>query len=311
MLRHKRAMTQPTPKILCCGEALVDLVPGPDGLTQVHPGGGAFNTARALGRLGAAVAFFWPLSRDPHGQVLAQALTRSGVDITACPRVDRPTTRATLHLQDGQARYSFEDHGSAGRLLTIADLPRRVEGPLVFGGISLVAEPCGSAMEALFARHSHSQATLIDPNIRPAMIDDDSALRARLARMLPAAGIVKLSTDDLAWLTPDPAGYVRHLLDAGVRLVCLTDGARGVTAHLPGHSLHEPARPVQVVDTVGAGDTFNAGLLAVLQSAQVLSAHALRQLSPALVQAALRQGVAAATVTVSRPGADPPWAHEL
>ena len=304
-------MAHHDPQILCCGEALVDLLPGPDGRPQAHPGGGVFNTALALGRLGIRTGFFWPLSRDAHGQLLGTCLTAAGVDISACPRVDRPTTRAILHLTDGQARYSFEDEGSAGRMLGIADLPASVPGALVFGGISLVAEPCGSAMEALFTRHAASCATMIDPNIRPAFVTDATACRARLGRMLPAAGIVKLSVEDLAWLAPDPAAHVQGLLAAGVRLVCVTDGARGVTAHLPGHRLHEPARPVQVADTVGAGDAFNAGLLAALHGAGVLSRAGLARLTPGQVQAALRHGVAAAAITVSRPGADPPWAHEM
>ncbi len=303
-------MTHP-PTILCCGEALIDMLPGAGGSFMPHPGGGMFNTARALGRLGARAAFFWGLSTDMFGATLAAHLHDAGVDTTACPRVDRPCTLAFVTLAGDEARYAFYDEGTAGRLLTPAGLPRVAAEALVFGGISLAAEPCGSAMEALFAREAGRRAVMVDPNIRPGVLRDEPALRARLGRMLAGADIVKLSAEDLAWLSPDGPGFVQGLLAAGVRLVCVTDGAREARAYLPGQVLHEPARPVAVADTVGAGDTFNAGLLAALQAAGALTKPGLAALTPETVRAALRLGVAAAAVTVSRPGADPPWAHEI
>lgn len=296
--------------ILCCGEALIDMLPGPDGSFLPHPGGAVFNTAVALGRLGARAGFFWGLSRDMFGAMLDARLTEAGVDTTACLRTDRPCTLAFVALVEGQARYAFYDEGTAGRMLTTADLPDRLPRALFLGGISLVAEPCGTTMETLFARAIRDRVVMIDPNIRPGFIRDPASFRARMARMLPAADIVKLSVEDLAWLSPDGA-LVPELLRAGVKLVCVTDGAAGVRAWLPGAALHEPARAVPVADTVGAGDTFNAGLLASLQSAGALTKAGLAALTPDTVQAALRLGVAAAAITVSRPGANPPWAQEL
>lgn len=296
--------------ILCCGEALIDMLPGPDGSFLPHPGGAVFNTAVALGRLGARAGFFWGLPRDMFGAMLDARLSEAGVDAATCLRTDRPCTLAFVQLRDGQARYAFYDEGTAGRMLTTADLPDRLPQALFFGGISLVAEPCGTTMESLFAQAIRDRVVMIDPNIRPGFIRDEAAFRARMARMLPVADIVKLSAEDLAWLSPDGT-LVPDLLRAGVKLVCVTDGAAGVRAWLPGTLLHEPARAVPVADTVGAGDTFNAGLLASLQSAGALTKAGLAALTPDTVQAALRRGVAAAAITVSRPGANPPWAQEL
>ncbi|GGE27773.1 fructokinase [Gemmobacter megaterium] len=301
----------PDASILCCGEALIDMLPGPGGSFLPRPGGAVFNTALALGRLGARAEFFWGLSRDDLGDLLAGHLAAAGVNTAACPRVDRPCTLAFVHLENGQARYEFSDTGTAGRMLTCADLPATLPEALFFGGISLAAEPCGSTMEALFARAAPSRAVMVDPNIRPGLLRDPANYRMRLSRMLRGADIVKLSTEDLGWLAPEPDAAVAALLEAGVRLVCVTDGARGARAHLRGATLHAPAHSVRVADTVGAGDTFNAGLLASLQAAGALTKPGLAQLAPGTVQTALDLATAAAAITVSRLGADPPWAHEL
>jgi fructokinase len=307
--------------ILCCGEALIDMLPveTPAGPAFVpHAGGAVFNTAIALGRLGARVGFFSGLSADFFGDQLRAALAASGVDTTACVTAPRPTTLAFVRLVGGQASYAFYDEGTAGRMLTAADLPTKDATALFFGGISLAAEPCGAAYEALMTHAARGApgaprpVTMIDPNIRPAFVTDPAAYRARLDRMLALADIVKLSAEDLDWLAPGQGpAFVQRLLDGGAALVLVTDGARGARAHARGVVLEEPARPVPVVDTVGAGDTFNAGVLAGLQRARALSRAALADLDPATLRAALHLGAAAAAVTVSRAGANPPWPSEL
>lgn len=296
--------------ILCCGEALIDMLPIPGGFAP-HAGGAVYNTAIALGRLGARAGFFWGLSADFFGDQLRNGLAQAGVDASACVTAARPCTLAFVRLSDGQASYAFYDEGTAGRMLSVADLPIVTADALFFGGISLAGEPCGTAMEALCTREAAARVIMLDPNIRPGFIRDEGAFRARMARMLAMADIVKLSSEDLDWLAPDRGAFIAGLLAAGTRLVCLTEGAAGVRAFTSAGTVFEPARPVAVVDTVGAGDTFNAGLLAALKAAGALSKAGLAALDAGTLQAALRLGVQAAAVTVSRAGANPPWRHEI
>lgn len=298
--------------ILCCGEALIDMLPreSTSGEPAFAPfaGGAVFNTAIALGRLEVETAFFSGLSRDLFGEMLVDALEASKVDAARAVRSDRPTTLAFVTLTDGQARYAFYDENTAGRMLTPDELPDVADvDALFFGGISLVVDPCGAAYEALMLREAGKRVTMIDPNIRPGFITDERAYRARIERMLAAADIVKISDEDMAWLGTDADA----ILTAGASLVCVTEGAKGVVAHWRGGSVRAEAKRVEVVDTVGAGDTFNAGLLAGLSRDGLLDRAALQTLDAAKVKPALELGNAAAAITVSRAGANPPWQDEL
>ena len=304
--------------ILCCGEALIDMLPretaGGEPAFAPHAGGAMLNTAVALGRLGAPAGYFGGLSTDLFGRQLAETLDASGVDHTLCPRVSRPTTLAFVTLVDGQAAYAFHDENTAGRMLdpdALPELPEAV-GALLFGGISLAAEPCGAAYEALMAREAGARVTMLDPNIRPAFIEDAASYRRRLDRMIARADIVKVSDEDLAWLMGgDEEDAARALLDRGPALVVVTSGAQGATAYRGRARVFRAARPVTVSDTVGAGDTVNAGLLAALDRAGALTRHRLGALEAGRIGDALDLGMRAAAVTVSRAGANPPWAHEL
>ena len=300
--------------ILCAGESLIDMVPE-DGLLRPLAGGSVYNTTIALGRLGEPVAYLWPISRDSFGEVLLRPLAEAGVDTQLCPRTDRLTTLAVVSLVDGEARYAFYDEGSAGRMLSPQDLPPlpdRIEA-LFAGGISLVPDPCGAAIEALIARDGDRLPVMLDPNIRPFFITDAAAYRARLGRLFTRADIVKLSGDDLEWLYPDlPAeAAAREVLRKGPRLVLQTGGAAGARAHWSGETIAAPAVRATVADTIGAGDTFNAGVLASLRRQGALSKAGLEALTAEQIHAALTLGAKAAAITVSRPGANPPWAHEM
>lgn len=306
--------------ILCAGEALIDMLPRQtltgEAAFAPRPGGAVFNTAVALGRLGVPTGFLCGLSRDLFGQLLVRALAEAGVDTGLCPRLDRPTTLAFVTLEDGQARYAFHDENTALRALTPADLRPLPQGvtALFLGGISLVSEPCGSAFAALAEPGAAGdRVVMLDPNIRPGFVRDEPAYRTRLARLMARVDIVKLSDEDLRWLAPGrPEGAaIAALQAAGPALVLLTRGAAGAEAYHAGGVVQVPAVPVRVADTVGAGDTFNAGVLAGLTRAGVLERAALRVLAPEVLAGALHLGVRAAAVTVSRPGADPPWAQEL
>ncbi|RYH01871.1 carbohydrate kinase [Salipiger sp. IMCC34102] len=299
--------------ILCCGEALIDMLPretrAGEAAFAPHAGGAVFNTAIALGRLGARVQFFSGLSTDLFGQQLTAELAASQVDAAPCHVSDRPTTLAFVQLTGGQARYAFYDENTAGRMLTEADLPQVTADALFFGGISLVVEPCGDAYRALAERAARDRLVMIDPNIRPGFIKDEAAYRARLDAMLACADVVKISDEDLDWLTgdTDPAA----LLEGGTRVVLMTRGAKGVTVCTEGGRFDVAAQPVTVVDTVGAGDTFNAGFLAGLDRAGLLSKAGIGRADDAALRAAADLGTRAAAVTVSRAGANPPWNREL
>ncbi|MFD0909686.1 carbohydrate kinase family protein [Ruegeria arenilitoris] len=307
--------------ILCCGEALIDMiaeptVSGAQGFVP-HSGGAVFNTAIALGRLGAPAGMLTGLSSDMFGQQLAQALKDSHVDGSQVVLSDRPTTLAFVQLQDGHATYSFVDENSAGRMLRPEEMPDQLTATsaLYFGGISLACEPCADAYAALLDRHGAERAVMIDPNIRPGFIQDQTRYRTRLNRMIAQADIVKVSDEDLDWIVPGPETLeekVQLLLQAGPAVVIVTRGSQGAAGYLAdGRTVSVPVTPVQVVDTVGAGDTFNAGVLAQLHRDGLLTKQALRAISPDDLRTALELGGKVAAITVSRAGANPPWAHEL
>lgn len=299
--------------ILCCGEALIDMLPRKSQANEdafaPYPGGAVFNTAIALGRLGAPVGFFSGLSNDLFGAMLSEALAESGVDTTPAARSDRPTTLAFVRLVEGQASYAFYDENTAGRMLTEADLPKAPVAACFFGGISLVGEPCGSTYEAMMLARSESTVTMIDPNVRRGFITDEDSYRARLSRMMAAADIIKISDEDLEWIRGDHDGEA--LLSERTSLVLLTRGAEGATVFTRSGSFMAPADKATVVDTVGAGDTFNAGVLAGLHKAGLLDRAALSAATEEQLRPAAALGAKAAAVTVSRAGANPPWLREL
>ncbi len=278
-------------------------------------GGSVYNTAIALGRLGVPTGLFCGLSTDFFGDQLRQGLGESGVTLKFTRTKPHHTTLAFVKLENGHARYSFIDEASAARNLTRADLPKlpaSVEA-LHFGSISLIPEPCGGTYEALLTREAKRRVISIDPNIRPTVIKDRKAHLARLARLIAKADLLKISDEDVLWMTgkKDLAGAARKWLRSGARIVAVTRGGEGVEVfcgklHL---SLNAPA--VKVADTVGAGDTFTAGFLASLRQQGILSKKALAAISETQLRAAGLYAMKAAAVTVSRPGADPPWLKEM
>lgn len=305
--------------ILCCGEALIDMLPRQttqgEPAFAPYPGGAVFNTSIALGRLDVPAGFLSGLSTDIFGAMLQDALAASKVDTSLCVVSDRPTTLAFVTLKDGQASYAFYDENTAVRMLQPDDfpaLPDTVEA-MFFGSISLVGDPCGGAYETLMTREASERVIMMDPNIRPSFITDEPAYRERIKRMFALCDIVKLSDEDLHWLQGpgDIGALARGLLDLGPQVVCVTEGgngARGVTAN---GEVRVPAQRVTVADTVGAGDTFNAGILTALHRARVLNKDAIASMDDRVLSDALTMGVRTAGVTVSRAGANPPWAHEI
>lgn len=307
--------------ILCCGEALIDMIEGVNGdgspCFVPHAGGAVFNTAIALGRLGLETGMVSGISDDLFGRLLLERLRESGVATDRLILSNRPTTLAFVRLENGQARYTFYDENSAGRMIQPQDLPSLSKDvtALYFGGISLAVEPGAETYAALLEREGADRAIMLDPNIRAGFISDEERYRARLGRMLKAADILKVSDEDLDWIFPgeEPLEVkARGLRAGGPSLVIVTLGAAGATAFFgQDEAVHVAAQAVVVVDTVGAGDTFNAGVLASLERDGVLSKKALKVLSAATVEKALSFGARVAAVTVSRAGANPPWSREL
>ncbi|WP_298559266.1 carbohydrate kinase [uncultured Aliiroseovarius sp.] len=307
--------------ILCCGEALIDMIPtpttaGPDGFVP-HSGGAVFNTAIALGRLGVQTGMLTGLSTDLFGRQLIESLKASHVDTSHVMTSDRPTTLAFVRLVDGQATYSFFDVNSAGRMIEAADLPKISAhvSVLFFGGISLASEPAADTYATLLEREAAARVVMIDPNIRPRFIDDPDRYRARLDHMIARSDIVKVSDEDLDWLLPAPLSLrdkVAKLMERGPSVVIMTRGKDGASGFLAdGSEVRVPAQRVEIKDTVGAGDTFNAGFLAKLSELECLTKTQLATLPSDTLQRAMEHGANAAAITVSRAGANPPWAEEF
>ncbi|OCW56421.1 carbohydrate kinase family protein [Hoeflea olei] len=304
--------------IICCGEALIDMLPretveGEDAFAP-YAGGALFNTAIALGRLGLPTGFFSGLSSDMFGDILRKVLEDSGVDHSLCATLDLHTTLAFVRLVNGQASYAFFDENTAGRMLTEAHLPAlgdEIE-TLHFGAISLIPDPCGATYESLMRREHARRVISLDPNIRPGFITDPARHRARIDRMIAMSDILKMSDEDLDWFgMTDMETAARTWLDQGPSLVVFTRGPEGAVGFTKRGRVEVGGVKVTVADTVGAGDTFNAGMLAALKRNGVLGKQAIRSLSDEQLRAALALGAQAAAVTVSRPGANPPWAHEI
>ena len=300
--------------ILCCGEALIDMLPretaAGESAFAPHAGGSVFNTAIALGRLDAPVKFFSGLSSDLFGAVLRAELAASQVDASPADISDRPTTLAFVQLTDGHASYAFYDENTAGRMLSEDDLPKVGADALFFGGISLMVEPCGATYEALMLREAPNRLTMIDPNIRPSFIRDETTYRTRLTRMMGAADIIKTSDEDLEWIVGN-ADANALLASTGAQVILLTRGGDGVSIVTADGTYDVAAEKAQVVDTVGAGDTFSAGFMAQLHKSGHLTKDGIRQATEADLRAAAAFGAKVAAITVSRAGANPPWTSDL
>ncbi len=306
--------------ILVCGEALVDLVPVHEGpLLSPSLGGGPFNVAVALGRLGAEVAFLSRVSSDRFGEQILANLRDAGVDTALVQRGDEPTTLAMTTLaDDGGARYSFYADGTADRLVKDpGDLPQDVS-VLSFGTLSLLYEPGASMYAALLQRaHAAGKLTMLDPNIRPAAIDSTSGditadgFRRRFRTWLPAVDVLKVSEEDSHWLGLGSEGTsVDDWLVAGVTAVVLTRGGDGVSVFTEAGEVSVSGVQVDVVDSIGAGDTVHGALLAFFDAETIVTSQALAEMSEPDWKRALSFAARAAAITVSRPGADPPWAWE-
>jgi fructokinase len=311
--------------IVVAGEALIDLVVSPGGQVDARPGGSPYNAARSLARLGAETTFLGRLARDGLGSLLRDRLTAEGATIGVPEPSSRPSTLAVATLdQAGSADYAFYLDGTAGADLDYEALKKALPADaavLHVGDLGLVMEPIGAAIERLVVNDVPADTLLLlDPNCRPSAITDDGAYRRRIGVIARRADIVKASTEDLAYLYPDrsPEQAARTLLDGGSSLVLVTDGPRPARAVLTDSILNEEVPNVTVVDTIGAGDAFGGGFLAWwtahgLGRAELRRSHEDRanRHRGDMVGQALKAAVAAAALTCTRPGADPPTLAEV
>jgi fructokinase len=302
------------PMIVVAGEALMDLILHPDGRLAAVPGGGPFNTARTIARLGGAVAFLGRLSTDRFGGVLREALVGDGVDVSFATSTDDPTTLAVAELDGGgAATYRFHTAETSAPGLT----PETVRSALAerpaalhVGTLGLVLEPMAAALAEGVAGVGDETLVMLDPNCRAAVIRDRAAYLERLGAVMARADVVKVSGDDLDYLAPGVVAReaARGLLDRGPSVVLLTDGGRGVAVITRAWAVELAVPAVPVVDTVGAGDSFGGGFLARWIERGLGRAELADEV--AVAEAATR-AIEVASVTCQRAGADPPRRAEL
>jgi len=305
--------------IVVSGEALMDVFAGEPTATGVQLdariGGSPFNVAMGLARLAQPVAFFGALSHGFLGDRLMQALQDEGIHTSCTARLDAPTTLSLVGLDArGVPSYDFYGEGAADRRLPLHALARvPAASAYHFGSYAMVVEPVAGTQRALVERESARAVISYDPNIRLNVEPDIQVWRQALAWMLPHTALLKVSDEDLGLLYPGraPAELAREWLAAGVSLVVVTQGGEGATAWHAGGEVRTPPVRVAVVDTVGAGDTFQAALLVALAERGLLSRAALASLPTAAVQAVLAFAAQAAAITCSRRGADLPRRAEL
>lgn len=302
--------------ILVCGEALFDVFVGPDAGPRLPAefvaGGSPMNVAIGLARLGAPSSYFGGLSTDRFGEILREGLRREGVDLSHAPAKPNATTLSVVATgADGQPRYTFYGADAADRVVTAADLPANLDGyaAITMGSYTLSVAPVADALLALAEREGARRVISLDPNLRPSVIGDVAAWPAQFERFARRATLIKASDEDIAIAfggRVSPAEAAARWLDLGAKLVVVTRGAEGAVAFGCGEPLEIAGRKVDVVDTVGAGDTFHAAMLADLGRREALSREALESLTRDALGGVLRYAVAAASVTCQRRGADLP-----
>ena len=293
--------------VLVVGESLIDIVRRPDGSTVEHAGGSAANVAVALARLGRPVELWTAYADDPRGAVLARHLNQSAVTVAGDPfALERTATALAAITDDGSASYTFDIEW---RLNPLPDVAPAVVHTCSIGAVTA---PGAEDVRRLLERLRPGATVTYDVNARPAVTGSGPDVGRATEDVVALADLVKASDEDLAVLYPDEPleRAVERLLGLGPSAVVVTRGRHGATWFGAGVRVDAPAADVEVADTIGAGDTFGAGIIDALWELGALGGR-LVGLSAADVEGVLRHAARAAAVTVSRPGADPPYRHEL
>ena len=309
--------------IICAGESLIDMVSFAIEKGEVqytpHVGGSILNSARALGRLNADAYYCGAVSNDTFGGLILDSLRESKVQEDFIINTNRPTTLAYADVTDGIAKYSFVDEHSAGRLIDRESLKpylNKIKNAkaLLVGGISLQAEPCGSSWEWLVEQVVGDCVIYFDTNIRPDFIDDKGRYLKRFERLTKIADIVKISEQDYNYLygKEDFEKVSSEWLKNGIKLIVFTLGDRGVKAiYDQGKKVSVSTEEVNVIDTIAAGDSFNAGLLYELDKQKMLDQEKLTNIETSAIKKVLAFGNQVASFTVTQKGANPPWMHQI
>ncbi|CAK7192906.1 Fructokinase [Commensalibacter sp. Nvir] len=307
--------------IIVCGDILIDFIPDKtkDG-SECYcpaPGGSCANIAVAIARLGGKVGFMGGVSTDFLGEKLIDFLKSSHVDLKYVARAPQQTTLAFVELGEEEPAYAFYDDNTASRLWTRSQSPGFSEDIQLIhiGSTSLIGPPISDSCERMFKIEKGKRILSIDPNCRPNATANPDVYRARLARLTAMADIIKLSKTDLAYLRPDSTieEAAHYWLERGTSIVIVTRGSQGVLCFLP----NQPAFSVEthfvkdVVDTIGAGDTFMAATLTYLQKQNCLTLDKIKTITVEKITEALKYASIAAAINCQRRGANPPWENEV
>jgi fructokinase len=306
--------------MLSCGDALIDFVPvmAADGREAVRPavGGSCLNVAIGLSRLGSPTGFVGGISTDLFGRMIADHALASGVDITPATRSDHQTTLAFVRIVGGESQYAFYDAATAARewIFSRDSIPfDRVEA-LHVGSTTLVHDQGAAQTSALIAAVKPRATIAFDPNCRPNLVKDIDAYRARIDAFAEGADIIKMSDVDFNYLYGGDgyAAKAAALLSRGPSLVVVTGGNQGAQAwHRDAGMVEVKAPKVEVVDTIGAGDSFQAALLFALRELGCIERNRLQATASDELRRALSFACECAAVTCTRAGADPPWQREV
>lgn len=299
--------------VVVIGENLVDLLVSPNGDVAAVIGGGPLNVARTIARLGREVTFVSGISDDAFGRQILASLHSSGVHVALPQPAPEPTTLAVVELNESGPRYRFHLRETASfqlpstYVLATNDARRRT---VYVGTLGLVVEPMAARAEALVRGAHRDVLVVVDPNCRPSAITDEAAFRDRLTRLYRRSDVVKVSTEDLDYLSPHRSHLegARDILAAGAQLVVLTDGPRPVTVVAPNFTFGVDVPPTDVVDTVGAGDALVGGFI-TWWAGHGLSRTDLTRAAD--VRRAIGAAIDISRRTCERAGAEPPSADEV
>jgi fructokinase len=297
--------------IWVCGEVLIDLIPGVDGVRVAHVGGGPANTAKALARLGHDVQFIDGISSDEYGQMSRKELLDDEVMLDLALNSDKPTCTAEVTLAaDGGASYVFTIDNTATFDFSDSWLPdpsRYKPQVLHIGTLVTIIEPASSVLYDWAIKVAEFAPIVFDPNIRPSVVGDRGRYTAAVEKWAAISSVIKLSDDDVKWLYPDETfeSVAQRWISQGSSVVVITRGSYGLVGFTAVGSVEVPGVKIEVADTVGAGDTVGAILV------EATTEKGLENLTGEVLKATLHRAAVAAGITCSRKGAQPPYKHEL
>ncbi|CAN1484828.1 RbsK Sugar kinases, ribokinase family [Candidatus Nanopelagicaceae bacterium] len=297
--------------IWVCGEVLIDLIPGADGMRVPHVGGGPANTAKALARLGHDVQFIDGISSDQYGVMSRKELLDDEVKLDLALKSEKPTCLAIVSLaENGGASYEFEIDGTATFDFSLDWLPdpsRYRPNVLHIGTLVTVIQPGADVLYDWAIRVAEFAPIVFDPNIRPAVMGDRDKYQMAVEKWAAISSVIKVSDDDMAWLYPEQKyrDVAQRWINDGAALIVITRGADGLLGITADGSVEVPGVKIEVADTVGAGDTVGAIIVEAMVEKGILN------LNDEVLKATLHRAAVAAGITCSRKGAQPPYKHEL